>query len=206
MNRYKQQKATTPEVLELCADLKVLGKTDFKRLLKWRSAMIQATKMEEESESEEEVEQKELTPEEEEEQLNKDLKAQIAVAQGKKKREHKKELKKKKKMLEKLQLKMVLPSDTIEQQDDIHMFALGTIKTNDQLKNLENVNITQVMDENEEEEEEEADAFENEDNFVSLNKVRFFRFLSLIYRKTILIEKLIAMMKNSLLTKPKWKT
>jgi AdoMet-dependent rRNA methyltransferase SPB1 len=170
--RYKTQKATTPEILALCGDLKVLGKMDFKRLLRWRTAVIQATKMEEESEEEEEEpeEVKELTPEEEEEKLNQDLKAQIVNLQNKKKKEHKKELKKKRKLQEKLQLKMVLPSDTIEMQDDIHMFNLNTIKTSDQLKKLDEVNFTTIMDE-EEQEEAGYDAFEDMKDFVNLDKV-----------------------------------
>jgi hypothetical protein len=36
---YTAHAATTPEVKELCADLKLLGKADFKQLLKWRTKM-----------------------------------------------------------------------------------------------------------------------------------------------------------------------
>jgi hypothetical protein len=39
--RYKKNKATSAEILALCDDLKVLGKGDFKKLLKWRTAMIE---------------------------------------------------------------------------------------------------------------------------------------------------------------------
>jgi AdoMet-dependent rRNA methyltransferase SPB1 len=41
VNRYKSHPATTNEILALCEDLKVLGKSDFKRLLKWRLQMRQ---------------------------------------------------------------------------------------------------------------------------------------------------------------------
>ena len=39
LNRWTKLDATTPDILANCDDLKVLGKGDFKKLLKWRTAI-----------------------------------------------------------------------------------------------------------------------------------------------------------------------
>jgi hypothetical protein len=41
---YTNSKHTTPEIRALCEDLKVLGKSDFKRLLAWRFRMLELRK------------------------------------------------------------------------------------------------------------------------------------------------------------------
>ena len=42
--RWRVHKHTKPEIIHSCADLKLLGKLDFRRLLQWRQKMIESDK------------------------------------------------------------------------------------------------------------------------------------------------------------------
>ncbi|GLD93750.1 hypothetical protein PINS_up002355 [Pythium insidiosum] len=107
---YREHPETTSEIVTCLQDLKVLGKADFKMLLKWRLRMIkykeellkaEAPEEEEEKEEpkpEEKEEHKELTEEEKNALIREEL-AQLRASQlAKKKREKKKDREKKQKL------------------------------------------------------------------------------------------------------------
>ncbi|KDO24228.1 hypothetical protein SPRG_09864 [Saprolegnia parasitica CBS 223.65] len=131
---FLEHAATTTEVKACLADLKVLGKGDFKSLLKWRTKMqvyrdelLKAAQGEEEVAEEEAVvatitANVELTEEEKNAAIREELAQLRANVLAKKKREKKKEREKKAK--ERLRAAMGMSEAGIELTDDGQAFSL----------------------------------------------------------------------------------
>ncbi|KAI8994651.1 Spb1 C-terminal domain-containing protein [Pilobolus umbonatus] len=101
---------TTEDIKVNCEDLKVLGKGDFKALLKWRSTIrdeLKAAKKEVEKleEKEEEV------PLDDDELLEAELTNLTKEEAAKRKREKRKSNEKKTKLIQRMQLNMIVPTD-----------------------------------------------------------------------------------------------
>ncbi|KAI1414538.1 AdoMet-dependent rRNA methyltransferase spb-1 [Hypoxylon sp. FL1857] len=125
---------TTEEVRICCADLKVLGRREFKLLLKWRLKAREAfglptKKTSGPAEPEEEV--AEVESMDEELRIQEELQALKDKDNAKKKRERRKENEKKQKEIIRMQLHMVAPMDIGMEQDGPaghdSMFALKPI-------------------------------------------------------------------------------
>jgi AdoMet-dependent rRNA methyltransferase SPB1 len=100
---------TTNEIVECCKDLKVLGKGDFKILIKWRlrtrlSLGLDEEKKTPEAKEPEPEEEKEIDIEEELENLTNAEKKKLKKAKKKAAEKHRKEM-------ERIQLKMITPVD-----------------------------------------------------------------------------------------------
>ncbi|KAL1951683.1 hypothetical protein VTO73DRAFT_832 [Trametes versicolor] len=112
---------TTPDVKANCDDLKVLGKGDFKALLKWRTAIREEIGLENKSKDTEELtETVEVTEEvDEEEQIQQELERLNAEASARTKRERRRANEVKTRTIQRMQLRMVAPMDIgMEQNDD----------------------------------------------------------------------------------------
>ncbi|PRT53160.1 AdoMet-dependent rRNA methyltransferase SPB1 [Wickerhamiella sorbophila] len=125
IKQLKKLPQTTPDLLELFKDLKVLGKKDFRVILKWRVAARKLLGIDkEESESEPEVV---LTTEEQIEKEMDELKANAAARQ---KREKRRRNEAKQKEIMRMQLNMVTPMeigiDAGNQKDSL--FDLNSVK------------------------------------------------------------------------------
>ncbi|KAI1092266.1 AdoMet-dependent rRNA methyltransferase spb-1 [Rostrohypoxylon terebratum] len=125
---------TTEEIRICCADLKVLGRREFKLLLKWRLKAREAfglptKKTTKPAEPEEEV--AEVESMDEELKIQEELQALKDKDNAKKKRERRKENEKKQKEIVRMQLHMVAPMDIGMEQDGPtgrdSMFALKPI-------------------------------------------------------------------------------
>lgn len=125
---------TTEEIRICCADLKVLGRREFKLLLKWRLKAREAfglptKKTTKPAEPEEEV--AEVEPMDEELKIQEELQALKDKDSSKKKRERRRENEKKQKEIVRMQLHMVAPMDIGMEQDGPagpdSMFALKPI-------------------------------------------------------------------------------
>lgn len=125
---------TTEEIRICCADLKVLGRREFKLLLKWRLKAREAfglptKKTAKPAEPEEEV--AEVESMDEELKIQEELQALKDKDSAKKKRERRKENEKKQKEIVRMQLHMVAPMDIGMEQDGPSghdsMFALKPI-------------------------------------------------------------------------------
>ncbi|SCU96363.1 LADA_0H00518g1_1 [Lachancea dasiensis] len=121
----KKLKQTTSEFMACIEDLKVLGKKDFKMILKWRKAARDILGIEKEDEKEE-VEE---TPLNEEEQIQKELQGLQEKQRLSQKREKRKKNEMKQKELTRMQMNMLTPADIGIESADIGRDAIFNLKT-----------------------------------------------------------------------------
>lgn len=132
---------TTEEVRKCCADLKVLGRRDFKILLKWRLKVREifglGAKKEEEPVEEEVAE---VQPMDEELRIQEELQAMKDKDDTRKKREKRRENERKQKEIVRMQLNMMTPMDIgLEESGPIGegaMFSLKKMDNSDALRRL----------------------------------------------------------------------
>ncbi|KAK6509448.1 AdoMet-dependent rRNA methyltransferase spb1 [Arthrobotrys musiformis] len=150
---------TTTEIRKCCDDLRVLGRRDFKLLLKWRLAIRDkfgwsAKKKKEEEEAKKAEETAEITPMDEELQLEEDLKNMHDKETKKKRKEKRRDNERKQKEIVRLQMHMTAPMELgLEQQagpgDDQTMFKLKTVDAAGGLKEVAKGKMNMVVDEDE---------------------------------------------------------
>ncbi|PHH64888.1 hypothetical protein CDD81_3745 [Ophiocordyceps australis] len=127
---------TTPEIRTCCQDLKVLGRKDFKLLLKWRlraREIFGFSKKEEEEDETQEV--ADVEPMDEELKIQEELQSLKDKETSKKKRERRRENERKQREIVRMQLNMVAPMDIGMEESatggDRAMFSIKTVdKTN----------------------------------------------------------------------------
>ncbi|KAI8092480.1 Spb1 C-terminal domain-containing protein [Halteromyces radiatus] len=133
---------TSEDVKVNCEDLKVLGKSDFKSLLKWRTALRTQYKLDKkEEESEQEEEEEEL---DDDEKLQAELENLSKEEAAKRKRLKRKNNEKKMKLITRMQLNMTVPSDIgLEQEgaDGHTLFNIRKINKEKMLEQLQNGNM-----------------------------------------------------------------
>ena len=127
---------TTEEIRTCCADLKVLGRRDFKLLLKWRLKVRElfgfATKKNEEETEADPEEVAAVEPMDEELRIQEELQAMKDKENTKKKREKRKENEKKQREIVRMQLNMVTPMDIgMEESGPIGEGAMFSLKKMD---------------------------------------------------------------------------
>ncbi|KAG2044735.1 Spb1 C-terminal domain-containing protein [Suillus americanus] len=171
---WLQLDITTPEVQASCEDLKVLGKGDFKNLLRWRTALRQEIGLDVKAENTQDVtETVEITDEvDEEQQIRNELERLNAEAAARTKRERRRANEIKTKTIQRMQLQMTAPLDIGLEQIDASlgmgqedMFDLtGTER---QLRNKGGIGIIRVDDDTPEDEvEDEVVARDDEEDEV----------------------------------------
>ncbi|KAG1867951.1 Spb1 C-terminal domain-containing protein [Suillus subalutaceus] len=171
---WLQLDITTPEVQASCEDLKVLGKGDFKNLLRWRTALRQEIGLDVKAENTQDVtETVEITDEvDEEQQIRNELERLNAEAAARTKRERRRANEIKTKTIQRMQLQMTAPLDIGLEQIDASlgmgqedMFDLtGTER---QLRNKGGIGIIRVDDDTpEDEDEDEVVARDDEEDEV----------------------------------------
>ncbi|KAK0613456.1 AdoMet-dependent rRNA methyltransferase spb-1 [Immersiella caudata] len=103
---------TTPEIRNCCADLKVLGRKEFKLLLKWRLKVREIFGFPTKKTTQEAAEEvAEVEPMDEELQIQEDLQKMKEKESSKKKRERRRENEKKQKEIVRMQMNMTAPMD-----------------------------------------------------------------------------------------------
>ncbi|GAP89132.1 putative et-dependent rRNA methyltransferase SPB1 [Rosellinia necatrix] len=126
--------ATTTEIRQYCSDLKVLGRMEFKKLLKWRILAREAFGLPTKSTSklaaaEEVAEVAEVEPMDEELKIQEELQAMKDKDAARRKREKRKENEKKTKEIRRLQMHMMAPMDIgVESAGQDGMFQLKTLE------------------------------------------------------------------------------
>ncbi|KAG7385655.1 AdoMet-dependent rRNA methyltransferase spb1 [Phytophthora pseudosyringae] len=175
---YRDHKDTSDEIMTCLSDLKVLGKGDFKSLLKWRTRMLKykeellkAEKPEEEEDEEVKPAQKEperdLTEKEKDALVREELSQLRANVQAKKKREKKKERERKQKL--RIRAALGMNADGIDVTEAESAFSLKELKmSKSKVDELDNAGADSSSDEELQfetsDEEDEAAGLEDSDN------------------------------------------
>ena len=170
---------TTPEIRRCCADLKVLGKKEFRTLLKWRLKVrdrfgmsAKAKKQQEtaDAEAKEGEEVAEVGPMDEELQMQEEMQRLKEQNDKSKRKERRKENEHKNKEVVRMQLHMTAPMDIgVEQSGPAGEGAVFNLKTADQASEpsltaqgrMADVEIESEVSESEESEEEQSDEEED---------------------------------------------
>ncbi|RLN02450.1 hypothetical protein BBJ28_00006242 [Nothophytophthora sp. Chile5] len=164
---FKDHPDTTEEIVRCLTDLKVLGKADFKHLLKWRvrmakykSELLKAEELEDDEEKEKPEEVKEpeheLTEKEKDALVREELAQLRANVLAKKKRDKKKDREKKQKL--RIRAALGMNAEGIDVTEAESAFSLSELKlSKSKVDELENA-VAESSSEEEEEEEEDEDA------------------------------------------------
>ncbi len=138
-SEYASHKATNDEIKASMADLRVLGKPDFKRLLKWRTTMREAHRLREAEEAKRlKAEAGDAAEEDEDDKSSDDdaakedalvdtVEAKRKELERRKKREKKAAREKMRKYRERVDLQMIQPDDKFDAPTDEQLFNLATI-------------------------------------------------------------------------------
>ncbi|CAM9182039.1 unnamed protein product [Choristocarpus tenellus] len=175
---YKEHRSTTEELINLCSDLRVLGKGDFRNLIKWRLKLVKyrdelraAAEEEVEVEGEEEGEQSEdeapKTEEEKEEDVQAEIKGLQLKALAEKKRLRKKEREGAARLRSRVAMGMENRATDLPQEEGI--FSLKTIQSLDELDAVREVELSHVdadeVEVGEESTEEESEVESEHDRY-----------------------------------------
>ncbi|OJA10784.1 hypothetical protein AZE42_00274 [Rhizopogon vesiculosus] len=169
---WLQLDITSPDVQASCDDLKVLGKGDFKNLLKWRSALREEIGLEvKEKDVEDLVETVEVIDEvDEEQQIRNELERLNAEAAARTKRERRRANEIKTKTIQRMQLQMTAPLDIGLEQNDASLVGQEDIfdltGTERELRNKGGIGIIRVDEDTPEDEEDDEVAEEDDDDEV----------------------------------------
>jgi len=117
---------TTPEIKACCDDLRVLGKKDFRKLLKWRLSVREKFGLVVKKKAAM-VEEAEVEPMDEEMQLEHDLQQLKERASAERKKARRRENEKKQKEIVRMQLHMGTPMEIGMEQDSGSMFGLKAV-------------------------------------------------------------------------------
>ena len=169
---------TTQEVRDCCADLKVLGRKDFKLLLRWRLKVrdifgFASKKKQAEEDAQEEV--AEVEPMDEELRIQEDLQRMRDRASNEKKKERRKENERKQKEIVRMQMHMTTPMEIGLEQSGPDgadsMFALKAVEKSGGLGKITKGKMAtivqeekkkEISDEEDEDSDPEQDALERE--------------------------------------------
>lgn len=155
---------TTDEIRKCCEDLRVLGKKEFRSLLKWRlkvrekfGLVVKKKKTQEESE-----EVAEVAPMDEELAIQEELQRLRDNENSQRKKERRKENERKRKEIVRMQMHMITPTDIGMEQDGIDgartMFAMKAINRQNAADKIASGKMVEL----ESEEESEASSGEEE--------------------------------------------
>jgi AdoMet-dependent rRNA methyltransferase SPB1 len=138
---------TTEDIKINCEDLKVLGRGEFKALLKWRTTIRDEFKMD--KKKEEKIMVIEEEPMDEDEMLEAELSSLTKEEAAKRKREKRKANEKKMKLIQRMQLNMIVPTDIALDDGGLgedEVFNIKKIKKDSSLEKLHNGDMSMADD------------------------------------------------------------
>lgn len=157
---------TTPEIRQCCADLKVLGKKEFRTLLKWRLKIrdqfgmsAKAKKELQEKEAEEGEEVAEIESMDDEMKIQEELQKLKDQNDKQKRKERRKDNERKQKEVVRMQLHMTAPFDIgVEQAGPAGEGAVFNLKSADKAKDSAQINDRTMEDAGEESDDSAANS------------------------------------------------
>jgi AdoMet-dependent rRNA methyltransferase SPB1 len=165
---------TTIEVKNCCADLKVLGRADFKRLLRWRLKVrevfgFSTKKKDKEAEDAKQAEEvAEVESMDEEMEIQKEMERQRDLESRKKKKQRRTENERKQKEIVRLQMNMTTPFEIgLEQsgpQGDDSMFGLKQIDKAGALPVIAKGKMATLVEREKDESEDEEEVTDDEED------------------------------------------
>ena len=170
LNRLEE---TTDEIRECCEDLKVLGKKEFRNLLKWRLKLREkfgliVKKKQQQQDDNDGEEVAEIAPMDEELAIQEDLHRMREQESTRDKKERRKENEKKRKEIVRMQMHMTTPMDIGMEQigpgGEDATFSLKRVdraNARDAVVNAREVPVESESEEESEEEDEDSDAEED---------------------------------------------
>ncbi|KAG0750005.1 hypothetical protein G6F16_005173 [Rhizopus arrhizus] len=138
---------TTEDIKINCEDLKVLGRGEFKALLKWRTTIRDEFKMD--KKKEEKIMVIEEEPMDEDEMLEAELSSLTKEEAAKRKREKRKANEKKMKLIQRMQLNMIVPTDIALDDNGLgedEIFNIKKIKKDSSLEKLQKGDMSMADD------------------------------------------------------------
>jgi len=132
----KKLKQTTNELLECFKDLRVLGKKDFRTILRWRKIARKLLELDKDEDAPIEVD---VEPLNEEEQIDKELDQVRAKQTQKQKREKRKQNEQKQKEIIRMQMNMLTPKDIGIEAASIGADSLFNLKTAEKTGQLDDI-------------------------------------------------------------------
>ncbi|KAG1054310.1 hypothetical protein G6F43_003671 [Rhizopus delemar] len=138
---------TTEDIKINCEDLKVLGRGEFKALLKWRTTIRDEFKMDKKKEEKMTVIEEE--PMDEDEMLEAELSNLTKEEAAKRKREKRKANEKKMKLIQRMQLNMIVPTDIALDDNGLgedEIFNIKKIKKDASLEKLQKGDMSMADD------------------------------------------------------------
>ncbi|KAF8501887.1 Spb1 C-terminal domain-containing protein [Gautieria morchelliformis] len=162
--------ATTPEIKAVCQDLKVLGKGDFKALLKWRTAIREETGLDVKTKNVDDMtEVVEITEEPDEQQvIEEELQRINAEAAARAKRERRRANEVKTRTIQRMQLRMTAPLDIgLDLEDkglDMGQEDIFDLETEESTQRKSKISrtTTDLMDDEDEDSADEAEELETD--------------------------------------------
>ncbi|KAF2000892.1 hypothetical protein P154DRAFT_545415 [Amniculicola lignicola CBS 123094] len=168
---------TTPEIRTCCADLKVLGRADFKRLLRWRLKVreifgFSSKKQEKEKEqaakeAEEQVELAEIEDMDEEMKIQEEMEKLKEHDTKRKRKERRRENEKKQREVVRMQMNMTTPMEIGMEQagpyGEDSMFALKTVDKAGAVAKIAKGRMATLVEQEKSDEEEEEDSESDEE-------------------------------------------
>ncbi|KAI0778502.1 Spb1 C-terminal domain-containing protein [Trametes elegans] len=165
---------TTSDVKANCEDLKVLGKGDFKALLRWRTALREELGLEVKTKPTEELtETVEVTEQvDEEDQIQQELERLNAEAAARVKRERRRANEIKARTIQRMQLRMTAPMDIGLEQNDDSLRGQDDMFELDDAKALRGKRAGAGYDDDSDEDADEDGADEDEDEVLDSEEER----------------------------------
>ncbi|CAG8552407.1 1511_t:CDS:10 [Acaulospora morrowiae] len=178
-HKLLNHESTTEEIKACCEDLKVLGKREFKSLLKWRKNIIESLKEPAKEDVKETTEEEKINENEkidEDEAIQEELDRLVQEEQTRRKQLRRKINEKRQKNVTRMQLKMISPTDIV--LDDNSLFDLKKVDKNGILSKMRKGNMDIILDQDDEKNEymfidqhEDTESVnENDDDITHLEK------------------------------------
>ncbi|CAG8634514.1 3055_t:CDS:10, partial [Acaulospora morrowiae] len=172
-HKLLNHESTTEEIKACCEDLKVLGKREFKSLLKWRKNIIESLKEPVKEDVKETAEEEKI---DEDKAIQEELDRLVQEEQTRRKQLRRKINEKRQKNVTRMQLKMISPTDIVL-DDDNSLFNLKQVDKNGILSKMRKGNMDIILDQDEKNEdmfidqhEDTESANENDDDITHLEK------------------------------------